>query len=173
MPWKVDPNLSTVEFLVKHLQVTTVRGRFTEFEGMLHMDEENPQESQVAGSIDVASVKTGIGLRDASVRGGGFFNAKQHPQMSFRSTKIGPFEGDRFDVHGELTIRDVTRPVVFEVVDKGDLPAVDGRRRHAFDATLVLSREEFNLKFPPIQEMFGLLVGDRVEALLDIHVVED
>jgi polyisoprenoid-binding protein YceI len=93
--------------------------------------------------------------------------------MSFRSTRVGPFQDNRFDVHGELTIRDVTRPVVFQVVDKGELPPVDGNRRRAFGATLALSREEFNLKFPAIQELFGLLVGDRVEALLDIHLVED
>ena len=173
MAWKVDPEQSKIEFLVKHLQVTTVRGRFTEFEGTLHMDEENPPESRVEGSVQVASVKTGIGLRDASVRGRGFFDANRHPRISFRSTRVGPFQDNRFDVHGELTIRDVTRPVVFHIVDKGELPAVDGRRRHAFSATLVLSREDFDLKFPPIQEMFGLLVGDRVEALLDMRFVED
>jgi len=173
MAWKVEPKLSTIEFVVDHLQVLSVRGRFHSFEGTLHMDEENPPDSRVEGSIKTDSVRTGIGLRDASVRGRGFFDANRHPHMSFRSTRVGPFDGNRFDVHGELTIRDVTRPVVFEVVDKGELPPVDGSRHRAFEATLALSREEFNLKFPPIQELLGLLVGDRVEALLDIHLVED
>lgn len=173
MAWKIDPKLSTIEFLVKHLQVTTVRGRFTSFQGMLHMDEETPPDSHVEGSVDVASIKTGIGLRDASVRGGGFFDANRYPQMSFRSTRVGPFQGNRFDVHGDLTIRNVTRPVVFSVVDKGELPAVDGRRHRAFDANLVINRKDFGLEWNPIQEMFGLLVSDRVEGLLDIHVVEE
>ena len=173
MAWNVKPKLSTIEFVVKHLQVLSVRGRFHSFEGTLHMNEENPPDSRVEGSIEIASVKTGIGLRDASVRGRGFFDAKRFPRMSFRSTRVGPFQGNRFDVHGELTIRDVTRPVVFHVVDKGEQPAVDGRRHHAFDATVSLSREEFDLKFPPIQELFGLLVGDRIEVSLDIHVVEE
>lgn len=173
MAWKVDPEQSKIEFLVKHLKLTTVRGRFTEFEGTLQMDEENPPSSHVEGTVDVASVKTGIGLRDSSLKAPGRFDAKRHPKMSFRSTRVGPFEGNRFQVHGDLTIRDITRPVVFHVVDKGELPAVGGKRRHAFDATIVVSRYDFDLKWNPLMELGGLFVGENVNGVLEIVLLKE
>ena len=174
MAWKVDPKLSKIEFQVKHLKVTTVRGQFANFEGTLHMDEETPPASQVEGIVEGASVNTGLGLRDLSLKAASFFDVKQFPHMHFRSTEIGPFEGDdRFKVHGDLTIRDVTRPVVFHVEDKGELPPVAGRRRRAFEASLVLNRKDYDLKWPLLQELGGLLVEDRVEGVLDIHLLEE
>jgi len=173
MAWKVDSNQSKIEFLVRHLRLTTVRGRFKSFEGTLYMDEENPPSSRVEGAVDVASVQTGIGLRDASLKGAGFFDVKRFPKMSFQSTGVGPFDGNRFQVHGDLTIRDVTRSVVFDVVDRGDVSPVQGRRRRAFDATLVLNRKDFGLKWNPLMELGGLLVGDEVEGVLEIYVLEE
>jgi polyisoprenoid-binding protein YceI len=173
MAWKVDPKQSKIEFLVQHLRLTTVRGRFTQFEGTLHMDEENPTSSHVEGTVDVASVKTGIGMRDNSLRAAGRFDAKRFPKISFRSTRVGPFDGNRFQVHGDLTIRDTTRPVVFDVVDKGEMSAVGGRRRHAFDATLVLNRKDFDLKWNPLMELGGLLVADKIDGVLEIVLLEE
>jgi polyisoprenoid-binding protein YceI len=173
MAWKVDSKQSKIEFLVTHLRLTTVRGRFTQFEGTLHMDEENPTSSDVEGTVDVASVKTGIGLRDSSLRAAGFFDVKRFPKMSFRSTRVGPFDGNRFQVHGDLTIRDITRPVVFDVVDKGEMSAVGGQRRHAFDAALVLNRKDFDLKWNPLMEFGGLLVADKINAVLEIVLLEE
>jgi polyisoprenoid-binding protein YceI len=173
MAWKVDLKQSRIEFLVKHLQLSTVRGRFTTFEGTLHMDEENPPSSEVEGTVDVASVKTSIGMRDSSLRASGFFDVKQFPKMSFRSTRVGPFDGDRFPVHGNLIIRDIARPVVFHVVDKGELPPAGGRRRHAFAAELILNRKDFDLKWNPLIELGGLLVGDEVKGIAEIVAVEE
>jgi polyisoprenoid-binding protein YceI len=172
MSWKVDPDNSSVEFSVQHLKVTTVRGRFESFEGTLAMDENAPQASSVEGSVSVASVKTGISPRDGSLRSAGFFDVERFPKMSFRSTRIGPVEGDNFRVFGELTIRDVTRDVVFDVANKGELPASGGKRRWGFSASIALNRKDFGLKWNPLMELGSLLVADDVAGSLEIQFVE-
>lgn len=173
MAWKVDPDQSSIEFLVTHLKVTTVRGRFESFEGTLAMDEGDPQASSVEGSVDVASVVTGVSPRDANLRSAGFFDANGFPKMSFRSTRIGPLEGDNFKVHGELTIKDVTREVVFDVVNKGEMPGENGNRRWAFSTSIALNRKDFGLKWNPLMELGGLFVEDDVAGTAEIQVVEE
>lgn len=173
MAWKVDPDQSSIEFLVTHLKVTRVRGRFESFEGSLVINEADPQTSSVEGSIDVASVKTGVSPRDANLRSAGFFDADGFPKMSFRSTRIGPLEGDNFKVFGELTIRDVTREVVFDVVNKGEVQGAEGKRRWAFSASIALNRKDFGLKWNPLMELGGLLVEDGVAGTAEIEVVEE
>ena len=173
MAWKVDPESSKMEFLVKHLRVTTVRGRFESFEGMLEMLEEAPQASSVAGTVDVASIKTGISLRDGNLRGAGRFDAGRFPKMSFQSTRIGEFEGDNFQVYGDLTIKDINRPVVFYIVNKGEMPAKDGKRRWAFDASIVVNRKDFDIKWNAFFETGGLFVGDEIKGELELQFVQE
>jgi polyisoprenoid-binding protein YceI len=173
MAWKVDRENSRIAFAVKHLRLTTVRGRFHRFSGFIHIDEENPQKSLVEGAVDAASVRTGIGPRDQSLKAPSFFDVGLFPKMTFRSTRIGPFEGNRFPVYGELTIRDVTREEVFEVIDRGELPPAGGRRRWAFEARIALNRKDYGLKWNPLLELGGLLVGDEVKGLAEIQVVQE
>jgi polyisoprenoid-binding protein YceI len=173
MAWKVDRENSRIAFAVKHLRLTTVRGRFLRFAGFIHIDEQNPQKSLVEGTVDVASVRTGIGPRDQSLKASGFFDVGRFPRMTFRSTRIGPFEGNRFPVYGELTIRDVTREELFEVIDKGELPATGEQRRWAFEARIALNRKDYGLKWNPLLEAGGLLVGDEIEGLAEIQVVQE
>jgi polyisoprenoid-binding protein YceI len=171
MSWKVDPDSSSIEFSIQHLKVTTVRGRFESVEGTLDMDERDPQASSVEGSVDVVSVKTGVSPRDSNLRSAGFFDADRFPNMTFRSTRIGPLEGDAFKVYGELTIRDVTREVVFEVTNKGELPAAGNERRWGFSASIALNRKDYGLQWNPLMELGGLLVADDVAGSLEIQFV--
>jgi polyisoprenoid-binding protein YceI len=173
MAWRVDRENSRIGFAIKHLRLTTVHGRFVRFAGFIHIDEENPRASLVEGSVDVASVKTGIGPRDQSLRAPSFFDVGHFPRMTFRSTSIGPFEGNRFPVTGELTIRDVTRQETFDVLDKGELPPDGGRRRWAFEARITLNRKDYGLKWNPLLELGGLLVGNEVSGLAEIQVVQE
>jgi polyisoprenoid-binding protein YceI len=100
------------EFAVKHMMVSTVKGRFHGVEGTLRIDEASPEASSIEAAIDVASVDTGVEQRDAHLRSDDFFNAEQFPKISFRATKIEPAEkGPTWKVAGDLTIRDVTRKV--------------------------------------------------------------
>jgi polyisoprenoid-binding protein YceI len=153
--------------------VTKVRGRSAAFEGTLAMDEENPQASFVEGTVDVASLKTAISLRDANLRSAGFFDARRFPKMGFRSTRIESFEGNNFKVYGELTIKSVTREVVFDVVNKGEMPATQGKRRWAFGASIALNRKDFGLKWNPLIELGGLLVGDEVDGTIEMQLVQE
>jgi polyisoprenoid-binding protein YceI len=173
MAWKVDRDRSKVEFVVKHLVVTQVRGRFESFEGTLEMDEERPEASSVEGSVDAASVKTGISPRDGNLRSAGRFDVARFPQMGFRSTRIEDLGGERFKVYGDLTIKEVTRPVVFEVTSRGEQPAEGGKRRWAFGATITLNRKEFGVQWHPLIEVGSLAVGEEVRGEMEVWVVEE
>lgn len=173
MAWKVDATQSKIEFSVRHFKVTTVRGHFGSFEGTVTIDEENPQASSVEGTVNVNTLSTGISPRDANLRSAAFFDAKRFPRMSFRSTRLGDMEGKSFKVYGEMTIRDVTREVVFDAVDKGDMPAIQGKRRRAFGASIVLNRKDFGLEWNPLMELGGLFVADEVAGSLEIQFQEE
>lgn len=173
MAWKVDLENSKIEFLVTHFRVTTVRGRFESFEGTLEMFEEDPQASSVAGTVDTGSIKTGISMRDSNLRGAGCFDSGRFPKMSFQSTRIGEFEGDNFQVYGDLTIKDITRPVVFDVVNKGEMPAKEGTRRWAFGGSIVVNRKDFDIKWNVFFETGGLFVGDEIKGELELHFLQE
>jgi polyisoprenoid-binding protein YceI len=173
MAWKVDPEGSKIEFVAKHFRVTTVRGRFELFEGTLEMFEENPQASSVAGTVDTASIKTGISMRDSNLRGAGRFDAGRFPKMSFQSTRIGEFEGDNFQVYGDLTIKDITRPVVFDVVNKGEMPAKGGARRWVFGGSIVVNRKDFDITWNAFFETGSLFVADEIRGEFEIQFVQE
>jgi polyisoprenoid-binding protein YceI len=176
MPWKVDPTKSEVLFLVKHFRLTTVRGRFRSFDGTLDMNEENPQASSVEGTVDTATISTGIAPRDMDLRRRGRLNVREFPKMSFVSTSIGPFEGNRFKVYGNLTIKNITKPVVFDVEDKGELSPVKGeptRRRHAFEARAQVNRKDFDIKWFPLAEIGSIPVAENIDIVCKMQFIKD
>src|SRR5436305_5692000 len=103
--WSIDPTHSIAEFAVKHMMISTVKGRFGALEGTLSLDEANPANSSVGASIDVASIDTGEPQRDGHLRSDDFFNAEQHPTIAFRSTRVERVDDERWKVTGDLTIR--------------------------------------------------------------------
>ena len=120
--WQIDPAHTTIEFAVKHMMFTTVRGRFKTFTGTIRVDERNPDNSGLEVNIDTASIDTGVADRDAHLRSADFLDVEKHPKMTFRSTRIeGAYkkEGDRFTVHGELEIRGMSRPVTLKATFEG------------------------------------------------------
>lgn len=149
-----------VSWLVGHLS-----------DGTIDINEENPEASSVQGAIDVASLRTGLSVRDRSLWTAGRFDAKRFPTMSFRSTRVGDFEGDSFKVYGELTIKEFTCPVVFDVVNKGEAPTENGRRRWAFSASIVLNRRDWKIEWNPLIELGGLLIGTDVRGAIEILAV--
>lgn len=176
MPWKVDPNNSEVLFFVKHFRLTTVRGRFKKFEGTLDMNEENPQASSVEGTVDTATISTGIAPRDMDLRRRNRLNVRDFPQMTYKSTRIGPFEGNRFQVFGDLTIKGITRPVVFDVEDKGELSPVKGMpgwRRHAFEARTRVNRKDFDIKWFPLAEIGSIPVAENIDVVCKMQFIKE
>lgn len=171
--WTVDTTHSIVEFAVKHMMLTTVKGRFRDFSATLQIDEARPENSSVSATIDVASIDTNVADRDAHLRSDDFLNAEKFPHITFRSTRVERVEGDRWRVAGDLTIRDVTRPVTLDVEFEGRITDPWGNDRAAFSAETSISRKEFNVRWNQALETGGVVVGDNVKISLHIEAVRN
>jgi polyisoprenoid-binding protein YceI len=166
--WEIDPYHSTAEFTAKHMMVATVKGRFKIANGTLNIDEGRPERSTVTASIDVASVDSGVADRDAHLRSNDFFNAEKYPYFTFRSTRIEPGDGGNWRMHGDLTIRDVTRPVVLDVELEGRGVDAYGKDRAGFTATTKINRRDFGVNWNGVIEAGGVIVGDTVRITLHV-----
>ena len=170
--WTIDPTHSIAEFAVKHLVVTTVKGRFRDLEGKIEIDETRPENSSVNANIAVASVDTNLADRDAHLRSDDFFNAEKFPHITFRSSGVERVSRNRYKIQGDLTIRDVTKAVVLDTAFEGEIDDPWGSRRAAFTATTQISRKEFNVRWNQVLETGGAVVSDRVKITLHIEAIE-
>jgi polyisoprenoid-binding protein YceI len=152
------------------MMVSTVKGRFKKLSGSVQVNEADPTRSSVEAAIDVASVDTGAEQRDEHLRSDDFFNAERYPEISFRSTGIAG-KGDRWKLDGELTIRDVTQPVVLDVEFEGRAPDAYGGERAGFIATTKIRRSEFGVNWNALIEAGGVAVSDTVKVTLNVEVV--
>jgi len=171
--YTIDPVHSSAEFAVKHMMVSTVRGRFRDLEGTIHLDEADPTRSEVQATIQTASVDTGVEARDNDLRSENFFHVEQFPTITFRSTSVER-DGDDDDewlVRGDLTIRGVTREVVLETELEGRGPGFQGEPRIGFTAETAISRKDFGLTYNAALETGGVVVGDKVRITLHIEAV--
>ncbi len=168
--WAIDPVHSVVEFAVKHMMVATAKGVFHDFSGTLAIDEAHPERSSVSAAINVASIDTGNEQRDGHLRSDDFFNAERFPTATFTSTRVER-DGDEYRITGDLTIRDVTRPVTLRTEFDGQVIDAYGKQRAAFTAQTSISRKEFGLKWDMPIETGGVVVGDRVKLTLHIAAV--
>lgn len=169
--WQIDPAHSLVEFAVKHMMFTTVKGRFRDLEGTIEIDEAQPENSSVEAKIAVASVDTNVEDRDKHLRSDDFFNAEQFPYLTFRSTRIERLGEERFKLIGELTIRDVTKEVDLDGEYEGQIADPWGNQRAAFTATTQISRKEFGIRWNQALETGGAVVGDNVKITLHLEAV--
>jgi len=169
--WTLDPAHSQIEFAVKHMMVTTVRGQFRQFTTEVDFDEEHPERSSVVAHIDVSSIDTGMAARDAHLRSADFFEAETFPELTFRSTSIEA-RGDGYKIEGDLTIRGETRPVTLDAEIGGVVANMQGGRRAAFNATTKVSRKAWGLTWNVALESGGFLVGDEIKITLDMAVLQ-
>ncbi|WP_449277482.1 YceI family protein [Leucobacter sp. GX24907] len=165
--WKVDPTHSEVGFSIRHLAISKVRGKFEQFEATI-TTAENPLESNVSASAEVASVNTNQKDRDGHLRTGDFFEAEKYPQLTFVSTGVRA-EGGDFKVDGELSMRGVTKPVTFDLEVGGFGEDPYGNYKVGFTATAVVKREDFGLTWNAPLEKGGLLLGSDVTVTLDVQ----
>jgi polyisoprenoid-binding protein YceI len=170
--WNIDTTHSSVGFSVRHMVFAKVRGRFAGFRGALRLDPEDLPHSSVEVEMDAATIDTGVADRDNHLRSPDFFNAEQHPHLRFRSSGVEHVEAQHFRVHGELTIRDVTREVVLEVEYGGQAKDPWGNDRAAFTASTSINRGDFGLTWNQALEAGGVLVSDRVDIELDLQAVK-
>jgi polyisoprenoid-binding protein YceI len=169
--WAIDPVHSEVSFVVRHMMVSKVRGRFDKFEATI-VTAENPLESSVTATVDVTSINTGQEQRDAHIRSADFFEAEKHPTMTFTSTGVRA-DGDEFLLDGDLTIRGTTKPVTFKLEVSGFGPDAYGGTRAGFSATTEINRHDFGVSFNgPIPGVpGGVAVSDKVTITLEAEGV--
>ena len=165
--YAIDPAHTSVEFVVRHMMISNVRGRFREVSGTITVDDV-PEHSHVEVEFNAASVDTGIGERDRHLRSPDFFDAERYPTICFRSTKVEPGPSGFWEVTGDLTILDVTRPVILEVAFEGANASANGGQRIAFTATAEVNREDWGLTWNQAIEAGGVLVGKN--ARIDVNV---
>jgi polyisoprenoid-binding protein YceI len=171
MAWVIDTAHSAVDFSVKHMMISTVRGHFGKFSGTLNFDENNLAGATVEGTIEAASIDTNEPNRDGHLRSADFFDAEKYPTLSFKSTKVVATGTGSFDVYGNLTIKDTTKEFVFHVTDEGK--AVDPFakiQKHAFSAEGKLNRKDFGLNWNVALEAGGWLVGEEVKLHVELEL---
>jgi polyisoprenoid-binding protein YceI len=172
--WRLDPTHSSVEFSVKHMMMTTVRGRFKDVEATLTGDRDHPEAAGVEATIDVASIDTGVADRDGHLRGPDFFDAERFPQITFRSTRIENAprqEGDRFRVVGDLVIRDSSMEVELDCEYQGRGTDPWGKTRAGFSFRTEIDRREWGLKWNQAIETGGVLVANKVRIEGEVQFV--
>jgi polyisoprenoid-binding protein YceI len=169
--WKIDPAHTHVEFAVKHMMISTVKGRFSEVTGEIKLDEGTFANSKVNIDVSVASLDTRESQRDTHLRSGDFFDVEKFPAITFRGTAIeGPL--DQFKLTGDLTIHGVTRPVTLDVTHEGRGKDPWGGERIGFAGTGKIKRSDFGLTWNAVLETGGFLVGDEVKISLDVEAVK-
>jgi len=168
--WKLDSSHSIVEFSAKHLMITTVKGRITDLEGTIYTDENDPKSSSVEATLKTASIDTRTDQRDQHLRSADFLNVVVYPEIKFRSTRI---EGGKqeFKLTGDLTIKDVTRPITLDVTFEGQTKDPWGGERVGFSATGKIDRRDFGLTWNQLLETGGVAVGNDIKIGIEIEAV--
>lgn len=167
----LDPAHTDVSFVVKHMVVAKVRGRFNSFEGKLDIAD-SPSDSSVAVSIDASSIDTGNNDRDNHLRSPDFLDVENHPTLEFVSRSVDVSDLPNFRVNGDLTIRGTTKPVTLEGELSGTTTDPWGNERAIFTASTEIDREDFGLTWNQALETGGVLVGKKVRIELDIQAVK-
>lgn len=172
MAWRLDTAHTNASFAVKHMVVTTVRGRFTRVDADVQVDEEDLTRSRATVTIDVASIDTGEPQRDAHLRSADFFDVERHPVMTFTVTDIARSADQRYRITGDLTIKGVTRPVTFDAEVVGPAKNPWGQEVIGVAAEAKVNRKEWGLTWNAPLELGGWLIGDEVRLYFDAELVK-
>ena len=169
--YTIDTSHSRLGFVARHAMVTKVRGQFGGFEGTARIDESNPSASKVDLTIQVASVDTGSADRDGHLKSGDFFDAETYPTITFSSTEVKR-DGSDWAVTGDLTIKDVTKPVTIEFEHTGSARDPFGNLRVGFEGETTINRKDWGLTWNAALETGGVLVSKKITLQLDISAIK-
>lgn len=168
--WALDTTHTEAAFTARHLMVTKVRGRFAVSAGSVTIAE-NPLDSSVEATLDVASVHSGEAGRDEHLLSADFFDVEHYPTITFRSTKVEAAGEGEYRLTGDLTIKDVTRPVTLDLEYLGSVDSPFGDTRAGFSATTEISRKDWGLDFNMVLEAGGVVVSDKIRINIDAETI--
>ena len=166
--WRLDPAHTDIAFSAKHMMITTVRGSFGDVDGTLEIDDNDAPTARGEIRVRTASINTGFGARDEHLRSADFFDAATYPEITVRFDGVEPAGPDKYRVNADVTIRDVTRSVPFEVEYVGTTTNMKGGRHIAFTAQAKIDREDWGLKWNMALEQGGWLVGKEIKLLVEV-----
>jgi polyisoprenoid-binding protein YceI len=172
MAWSIDTSHSEILFRVRHMMISNVRGQFKSFSGTIDINEANPAASSVAVSIDVASIDTRDEKRDGHLKSGDFFDAEQFPTITFTSTGVEVTSSTTGKIHGDLTIKGVTKPVVLDATFVGKAKSPWGTTNAGFNATTTINRTDFGLVWNVALETGGILVGEEITIEIELEAIQ-
>lgn len=167
--WQIDPVHSAVEFGVKHMMFSTVKGRFGGVTGRIVTEGTDPATGSVEVEIDATTIDTRDEKRDAHLKSADFFEAETFPTLTFVSRRIEPGSGGQFHIHGDLTIRGTTKPIVLQATFNGQGTNPWGQEVAGYSAETEINRKDFGLTWSAPLEAGGVLVGDNVKISLEIE----
>ena len=170
--YKIDPAHSEIHFKVKHLMITNVTGNFSKFDATLTSEKDDFTDAIISFEADTASVSTNNAQRDGHLLGDDFFNAEKFPKLTFTSTGIEKTGDDEYKLTGNLTIRDITKPVVLDVAYAGTVSDPWGQLKAGFEITGKVNRKEFGLTWSAVTETGGILLSDEVKLALNVQMIK-
>ncbi|MFB7286892.1 YceI family protein [Actinacidiphila glaucinigra] len=170
--YTIDPTHSEVGFSVRHAMVTTVRGQFAEYEGKLQLDGSKPANSSAEVTIKVVSIDTNQTQRDEHLRTGDFFDAATYPEISFRSSSAEQVDDETYRMHGDLTIKDTTKPVSIDFTYNGSAIDPYGNLRVGFEGSTTVNRGDWGLTYNAALEGGGVLISEKVKLTFDISAIK-
>jgi polyisoprenoid-binding protein YceI len=172
MSWKIDNSHSEVNFTVRHMMISNVRGQFANFTGTVDFDEVDPANTKVDVQIEAASINTGDAKRDGHLRSPDFFDTENYPYLTFKSKRVEMVDKTHARLVGDLTIRGITRQVTLDVEYSGMAQSPWGTTNAGFFASTKISRKNWDLNWNVALETGGWLVSDEIKIDLDLEIVK-
>lgn len=171
--WQIDPMHTNVEFTVRHMMISNVKGQFQKTAGTITTNGNDPASAKIDATIDASSIDTRVEKRDMHLKSPDFLEVAKYPTITFKSTKVEAEGPNKFKVTGDLTIHGVTKPVVLEVESSGP-PIHDpmGNTRAGASATTTIKRSDFGLTWNKALEAGGVLVGDEIAISIDVEAIK-
>lgn len=170
--WKLDPAHSEIKFKVRHLVVSTVTGHFKEFSGTVESEREDFSDAVLTFEANVDSISTNNDQRDGHLKSADFFDAANHPKLTFTSTAIEKKSDDEYEITGDITIRGTTKEITLQAVYNGTVKGMGGHDVAGFELTGKLNRQDFGLHWSALTETGGIVVSDEVKLDIAVEIVK-
>ncbi len=173
MKWQIDPSHSEVQFTVRHMMISNVKGWFEKFDGTVDFDPDDVEQTRAHFEIDARSINTREEKRDAHLRSADFLQSEEHPKITFDSTEVERVDDEHFKLHGDLTIRGTSHPAVLDVEYQGIATSPWGTTSAGFNAHTTINRKDWGLTWNQTLETGGMLVGEKVKIDIELELVRE